>query len=115
MSDLKKRLLGKYSCGPDGVREDRDFGSYTPAINKEAVARIEELEEMVTAPKTNQEVVDETLELARSFYLLLNYEAEEGFKFYESQHPMELAMWDMACLAQDILRCTPVQDCLDEL
>ena len=44
MDDLIKRLKGKYSCGPEGIREDRDFGTYTPAINLEAVKRIEELE-----------------------------------------------------------------------
>jgi hypothetical protein len=45
MNDLIKRLQGKYSVGPNGVYEDRDFGTYTPAINLEAVERIQELEE----------------------------------------------------------------------
>ena len=43
MSDLIKRLRGKYSVGPDGVYEDRDFGSFTPAITNEAADRIEQL------------------------------------------------------------------------
>lgn len=45
VSDLVKRLRGKYSVGPNGVYEDRDFGSYTAPICKEAANRIEELEE----------------------------------------------------------------------
>lgn len=44
MDDLIKRLRGKYSCGPNGIYEDRDFGSYTPKINNEAADRIEQLE-----------------------------------------------------------------------
>ena len=70
MTDLKKRLLGKYSCGPNGIREDRDFGDYTPGINKEAVARIEELESELTRANALTEtqariirrLVDENLE-----------------------------------------------------
>lgn len=44
MSDLTQRLRGKYSVGKDGVYEDRDFGSFTPAICKDAAERIEQLE-----------------------------------------------------------------------
>ena len=52
MSDLIKRLRGKYSVGPDGVYEDRDFGSFTPAITNEAADRIEQLK------KENEELKD---------------------------------------------------------
>lgn len=46
MSDLVKRLRGLYSVGSEGVSyPDRDFGSFTPRINKEAAKRIEELED----------------------------------------------------------------------
>lgn len=41
--DLIKRLLGKYSIGPKGVYEDRDFGSFTPTICKEAADEIARL------------------------------------------------------------------------
>lgn len=48
MSDLVKRLRGLYSVGPDGMGyPDRDFGSFTPRINKEAANRIEALENEV--------------------------------------------------------------------
>ncbi|WP_373078671.1 hypothetical protein [Zhongshania sp.] len=41
--DLINRLQGKYSVGPKGVYEDRDFGSFTPAICKEAAEEITRL------------------------------------------------------------------------
>lgn len=41
--DLINRLRGKYSCGPNGVYEDRDFGNFTPAICKEAADEITRL------------------------------------------------------------------------
>ena len=43
LQDLCKRLRGKYSAGPDGVLEDRDFGTFTPKICTEAAEVIEEL------------------------------------------------------------------------
>lgn len=43
MSDLLNRLRGKYSVGPQGVYEDRDFGNFTPAICQEAADEIEQL------------------------------------------------------------------------
>jgi len=51
MSDLTKRLRGKYSFNTDTgvVCEDRDFGDYTPKINVEAAKRIEELENHLKA------------------------------------------------------------------
>lgn len=42
-NDLTKRLRGKYSVGPDGVIEDRDFGNFTPRICIEAANHIEAL------------------------------------------------------------------------
>lgn len=45
MSDLLKRLRGKYSCGSEGIHEDRDFGSFTPRICSEAADKIEQLEQ----------------------------------------------------------------------
>jgi FtsZ-binding cell division protein ZapB len=44
MSDLCNRLRGRYSVGPNGIYEDRDFGSYTPAVCKEAADTIEQLQ-----------------------------------------------------------------------
>lgn len=48
MNGLTKRLRGMYSLGKDGViREDRDFGSYTPAICIEAANYIEQLQSRI--------------------------------------------------------------------
>jgi len=53
INDLKKRLSDLYSVGPDCMPyPDRKFGSYTPAINKEAIEAIELLENEVKT--TNQ-------------------------------------------------------------
>lgn len=43
MNELLERLRGRYSIGVDGVKEDRDFGSFTPAICEEAATVIEKL------------------------------------------------------------------------
>jgi len=57
MNEITTRLRGKYSCGPEGVREDRDFGDYTPAINKEAADYIEQLEKQVRELKASNELI----------------------------------------------------------
>jgi len=59
-------------------------------------------------------VVEQTNELARQFYLRLGYEEQKGFRFDESQHPTELAMWFMACDAQLELTDTDVIEWMDE-
>ena len=46
MEERKNRLRGKYNIGPSGVFEDRDFGTFTPAICKEAADAIDQLEEI---------------------------------------------------------------------
>jgi len=47
MSDLTKRLRGNYSVGHEGVYEDRNFGTFTPAICSEAADYIQELETFI--------------------------------------------------------------------
>jgi hypothetical protein len=62
--------------------------------------------------KTDEEIVSEGLSLAREFYKAYGYEVPEGFKFYESQHPQELSMWDLAVIAFEALTGTDLNDAL---
>ena len=64
MSDLLKRLRGKYSVGPQGVYEDRDFGNFTPAICQEAADEIEQLRAQLAHTKSKfKEIVEENRKL----------------------------------------------------
>lgn len=65
--------------------------------------------------KTDQELVDEALELANKFYALQGYIARPGFKFYDSPHPAEQLMWRMACEAFEFIRGSDVIDALMNL
>lgn len=64
--------------------------------------------------RTNLEIINQTNELARLFYLSMNCEAEKGYCFYSSGHPQELMCWEMACLSQEMLTSTNPEDCLVE-
>ena len=70
MSDLLHRLRGKYRCGPDGIYEDRDFGSFTPRICQEAAEEIERLQKEVRRLQdgiaNTHEVFADSLELAEN-------------------------------------------------
>lgn len=63
--------------------------------------------------RTEQEIVDQTIELARKLYFLRGYESKPGFKFYESRHPHELEAWEAACIAQEMLIDTDPRDALE--
>ncbi len=65
--------------------------------------------------RTAQEIVNDANDLAREFYSLLGYSAQEGFRFDLSHHPQEQAMWRMACLAIDRLQGTEVEEAVAEL
>lgn len=65
--------------------------------------------------RTDKEIVDQTHKLAVEFYRILGYHHKGGKPLYESQHPTELAMWRMACLAQEMLTDTDPEECLYEL
>ncbi len=54
--DLINRLQGKYSVGPKGVYEDRDFGSFTPAICKEAAEEITRLRAQLAGAEVQEAV-----------------------------------------------------------
>lgn len=62
-----------------------------------------------------QAIIDDTNNLARMFYARLGYAGRDDFKFYQSRHPTEVAMWDMAVLAQEVLVDIDVNVALDLL
>lgn len=64
---------------------------------------------------TDEELVEKALELARMFYSMLGYKVEVGFKFYDSKHPQEQMVWDMACEAFDFIRGSDVHDALSAI
>lgn len=67
--------------------------------------------------RTAKEIVDQTHDLAELFYAGMGYEhirAKHG-NIYESQHPTEILVWKMACLAQIELTDTDPEDALSEL
>lgn len=68
---------------------------------------------------TEQEIIDQTNELAREVYRLRGYVVPDGHKFYEfdrtNYHPHERFAWNVACAAQQILNDTDVENALIEL
>lgn len=65
--------------------------------------------------KSNGEIVEATMELADAFYAASGYISRPGFRYDQSSHPQERFMWQLACLAQDLLCGTDAQNALDEL
>ena len=65
--------------------------------------------------RTAQQIVDQTLEVARIIYHHRGYVVKEGFKFYESKHPHELQAWAAACEIQELLTNTDPEDALSEI
>lgn len=62
-----------------------------------------------------QRVVDDCNALARTFYRMLGYQVEEGYKFHEARHPQERGMWSMAVVAYEHIDGVEVDECLAEL
>ncbi|VWX29588.1 conserved hypothetical protein [Moraxellaceae bacterium 17A] len=67
------------------------------------IQRLDECSECGRKCRTDQEIFNQTLLLANKFYEFLGYQSPQGFRFDESQHPTEQAMWNMACAAQEII------------
>lgn len=67
--------------------------------------------------RSDQEIVEQTNELARQFYRLHDRggTVEKGYRFDQSSHPQEVQCWQMACVAQELLTGTDVRDALDNL
>ncbi|MGG7476447.1 MULTISPECIES: hypothetical protein [Providencia] len=67
---------------------------------------------MMDKSLTDRQIVDTANELARVYYKRLGYEVPFGYRFDKASHPQEIALFDMACIAFDILRETSVMDAL---
>jgi hypothetical protein len=68
-----------------------------------------------TADRTDQQIVDQTNALARELYRLRGYTVEEGYRFDKATHPHEREAWRGACIAQELLTETEVENALMEL
>ncbi len=64
---------------------------------------------------TDEQLLAAGLELARRFYKAHGYEVAKGYKFYESQHPQELTMWNLAVIAFEELTQTDLEDVLSSI
>ena len=62
--------------------------------------------------RTDKEIVDQTNELARSFYKAQGCEVRKGYRFDRAFHPQEQGMWSLACIAQMMLTQTDPRDAL---
>lgn len=70
---------------------------------------------MPKTSRTDQQVVDQTNELARQLYSLRGYNVREGYRFDQATHPHEVEAWQGACAAQLLLTDTDPNDALDNL
>lgn len=66
---------------------------------------------------TDTELINQTKKLAGELYKANGYESpnSESFDWANSDHPNERLMWRMACIAQEVLTCSDVDNALHEL
>lgn len=65
--------------------------------------------------RTDEQIVAEANELARTFYRCMGYVVPEGYRFDpidKHRHPMERTCWRMAVEAFELLQATDVEDAL---
>lgn len=70
--------------------------------------------------RTDNEILDQTNELARQFYSLMGYEVKKAHRFdplsgKKAPHPQEILCWNMAALAQLVLTDTELDDVISNL
>ncbi len=65
--------------------------------------------------RTDQQIVDQTNELARRLYAIRGYETMPGYRFDQATHPHEQEAWEGACEAQRMLTGTDPNDALANL
>jgi len=65
--------------------------------------------------RTDEEILDQTNELANKIYMRLGYQARNGYQFHNATHPQELMCWDMACEAQLLLTDTDLENVLSNM
>ncbi|HAU4282927.1 TPA: hypothetical protein F6W46_09405 [Citrobacter freundii] len=64
---------------------------------------------------TNRELVDAAIELAGQFYAMQGYIHRTGFKYWESPHPQEQLVFEMACRAFEVIRGSDVMVAIADL
>jgi hypothetical protein len=69
----------------------------------------------MSAERTDQQIVDQTNALARELYRLRGYTVPRGYRFDKATHPHEREAWRGACIAQELLTETEVENALIEL
>lgn len=62
--------------------------------------------------RSDQEIVNQTNELARQLYAVRGYTVSPGYRFDLATHPHEVEAWEGACLAQILLTDTDPRDAL---
>ena len=65
--------------------------------------------------RTPEEILNQTNELARKFYACWQYSVPEGFRFDLSNQGHEQIAWQQACIAQEVLTDTDLDDVMSEL
>lgn len=69
----------------------------------------------IDKPMTNRELVDAAIELAGEFYATQGYSHRPGFKYWESPHPHEQQVFQMACRAFEVIRGSDVMEAVADL
>lgn len=89
-----------------------DNGECSPVGEWVSQASIIEMKVFVPLSiKFDKQILEETNELAKTFYSMMGYSnVEKDFKFYKSNHPNEILCWQMAIKAQEVLTETDVED-----
>nr|WP_309546161.1 hypothetical protein [Providencia rettgeri] len=64
---------------------------------------------------TDRELINAAMELACTFYSMMGYTHRKDFKYWESAHPQERLVFDMACEAFKVIRGSDVMNAIDEL
>ena len=65
--------------------------------------------------RTEQQIIDQTNELARQLYRLAGYDVKKGYDFSNATHPQVKLAWAGACVAQLMLTDTDPEDAVANL
>lgn len=82
--------------------------TFEPAPSNSAESQFE-------STRTDQQIVDQTNELARLLYAIRGYEVKPGYRFDRATHPHEVEAWNGACEAQRLLTNSDPNDALDNI
>ena len=88
------------------------FQKHCPRLR--IISRVQPIKERDVA-RTDQQIVDQTNELAKALYALRGYTVRDGYRFDKATHPHEVEAWQGACHAQILLTGTDPADALDNL